>query len=385
MLSNQPLNRFKRITTSGAYYPEIDGIRFLCIVMVMLCHVENYVRLFIITSGDTQFSLIAYLMQNGGMAVFAFFSLSGYILSLPFLRARFLKTAPPSLKKYFLRRLTRLEPPYIIALVLSFVAFVYVLHSYTFNELFPHFLASLFYVHHIFYPHSYPLVLAVAWTLEVEMMFYITLPVLLYLLYKLPTVYRRLIMFLVILIVPWLRIGIFSYNNFLFANIPYFLAGVLVAEHIVLKESPLSFLPASIKPALLACLFFVFFVTGYSPLSFNHVGIDAILLYFVFILIIIDKTGYRFFANKYIATIGGMCYSIYLTHYAVISFVGRYIHYRFFNENFLGNLFMYSIIFLVPAFVAGAIFYLLIEQPAMKKNWWKRAGNKAIMTAEVQD
>ncbi|MDH7464600.1 acyltransferase [Chitinophagaceae bacterium 26-R-25] len=384
MLSNQQLNRFKRITSSGAYYPEIDGIRFLSIVMVMLCHVTMYVQTFITPRDVSTFSPLLNVLVNGALGVFPFFALSGYILSLPFLKAKFTKQSPPSLKKYFLRRLTRLEPPYIISLILSFVVLVWVLNKFTFRDLLPHFAASVFYVHHIFYPHTNPVVLPVAWTLEVEMMFYISLPFVLYLLYKLPTLYRRLIMFSVIIIVPFLGAGILSNYRFLPINIPYFMAGIMVAEHVVLNEKPLAFIPTKIKPFLLVGLLFLFFLFGYRAHGFNSAQSNPIKLYVILALIIIDKTGYRFFANKYIATIGGMCYSLYLTHYAVISVVGRFIHYPFFGGHFTLNLLVYSVIFLVPASVAGAVFYLLIEKPAMRKPWSKRAGNKAVIPSDVQ-
>ncbi|MBV4356456.1 acyltransferase family protein [Pinibacter aurantiacus] len=380
MLSNQRLNRFKRITTSGAYYPEIDGIRFLCIVMVMLCHVTMYVQAYIAKGNVFELSPLLYAVVNGGLGVFPFFALSGYILSLPFLKAKFAKQSPPSLKKYFLRRLTRLEPPYIISLMLSFAVLVWALNKFTVNDLLPHFAASLFYVHHIFFPYTNPVVLPIAWTLEIEMMFYISLPFLLYVLYKLPTLYRRLIIFSVMIIVPLFDAGILSNYRFLPVNIPYFMAGIMVAEHVVTNENPFAFIPKKIKSLLLAGLLFLFFLSGYRALGFNSAQFNPIKLYVILALIVIDKTGYRFFANRYIATIGGMCYSLYLTHYAVISAIGRFIHYPFFGGHFTLNLLVYSFIFLVPALVVGAIFYLLIEQPAMRKNWWKKTGNKAVTT-----
>jgi len=34
--------------------------------------------------------------------------------------------------------------------------------------------------------------------------------------------------------------------------------------------------------------------------------------------------------------------------------------------------------------LAGAVFYLLIEQPAMRKTWWKKTGSKVVTTSAVQ-
>ena len=57
----------------------------------------------------------------GFRGVELFFVISGFILGLPF-AAHYLKgAAPVSLRKYYLRRLTRLEPPYIVALLVLFI------------------------------------------------------------------------------------------------------------------------------------------------------------------------------------------------------------------------------------------------------------------------
>jgi peptidoglycan/LPS O-acetylase OafA/YrhL len=74
-----------------------------------------------------------------------------------------------------LRRLTRLEPPYIIALVIFFIANVWVLHAYSFKSLLPHFFASMAYLHNIIY-QSFSWILPVAWSLEVEVQFYVLAP-----------------------------------------------------------------------------------------------------------------------------------------------------------------------------------------------------------------
>jgi peptidoglycan/LPS O-acetylase OafA/YrhL len=68
--------------------------------------------------------------------------ISGFILGLPF-AAHYLKgkRAVP-LRPYFLRRLTRLEPPYIINLLICFTLLVLV-DGASVRTLLPHFGASL--------------------------------------------------------------------------------------------------------------------------------------------------------------------------------------------------------------------------------------------------
>ena len=85
--------------------------------------------------------------MEGGYGVSIFFMISGFILSLPFAKAHFNKNPGKkniSLKRYYLRRLIRLEPPYIIALIIFFIGNVWVLHKYSFDELLPHFFCLSF-------------------------------------------------------------------------------------------------------------------------------------------------------------------------------------------------------------------------------------------------
>src|SRR6185436_17416816 len=114
------------------------------------------------------------VLLEGGHGVSFFFMISGFILALPFIKEKMPGGSPVSLKKYYLRRLTRLEPPYLAALLLSFILLVLV-KGQSFAGLLPHLGASSVYMHNIIYnnPSS---VLGVAWSLEVEVQFYILAP-----------------------------------------------------------------------------------------------------------------------------------------------------------------------------------------------------------------
>jgi peptidoglycan/LPS O-acetylase OafA/YrhL len=64
------------------------------------------------------------------LGVKVFFAISGFVLALPFLIYDFgLSNNPIQLKSYFKRRLTRLEPPFILTLF-----FFYLVHLFLLNE-----------------------------------------------------------------------------------------------------------------------------------------------------------------------------------------------------------------------------------------------------------
>src|SRR3954468_10746698 len=102
------LDGFRRITTSGQIIPEIDGLRFIAIALVIWHHLALYV------STQQRAPLGAAVLGQYGVELF--FVISGFILAVPF-AMHFLGGGPRvKLSRYFVRRLTRLEPPYLLAL-----------------------------------------------------------------------------------------------------------------------------------------------------------------------------------------------------------------------------------------------------------------------------
>ena len=65
-------------------------------------------------------SSLYFLVQQLNVGVPLFFAISGMILGLPFARYWLLQGPKVSLRRYFLRRVTRLEPPYIASMLLLF-------------------------------------------------------------------------------------------------------------------------------------------------------------------------------------------------------------------------------------------------------------------------
>lgn len=77
----------------------------------------------------------------------------------------------PKIKEFYLRRLTRLEPPYVLAIVAVFFG----LAAFSTNHGFPHLFASLLYSHNLIYGQPNPF-FGLAWSLEIEIQFYCLIP-----------------------------------------------------------------------------------------------------------------------------------------------------------------------------------------------------------------
>jgi peptidoglycan/LPS O-acetylase OafA/YrhL len=90
----------------------------------------------------------------------------------------------------------------------------------------------------------------------------------------------------------------------------------------------------------------------------------------------------RFFSNAWVAAIGGMCYSIYLTHSLVLTGVAM----LFARIGFLPPQTVVWVLSLTAVLVIGTLFYLLVERPCMDPNWpkqlWRRLFPASIATTD---
>ena len=227
-LSDRFLRHFSRVTSSGRFIPEIDGFRFIAIASVFLFHLtgqmEQKSRHF--TAADTAHDWLAGLTKHGDHGVPLFFVISGFILGLPFAVQHLLGGRRVNIREFYLRRLTRLEPPYVLALLLLSSKSVAVSH----------------------------------------------------------------------LVLPWLARALYVS-------------------------------------------------------AFRGVFANAVV------------------TNRWLTTIGGMCYSIYLLHFAAISLVYRHTQSLTITHLFWLNLLLQSLIVGTVTLMIFALFFIGIEKPCMQKDW----------------
>lgn len=373
MLSNI-YSKFRRITSNHLYFPEIDGIRFLAIMLVIIYHAYGY---FLGKSGmhftdaPTDHPLIDTFLLSGDRGVQLFFVLSGFVLCLPFAQQYLKQGKEVQLKKYYLRRLTRLEPPYFIAMTAFFVLQA-AIHIHPLRELLPSWLASLAYSHNAIF-HRVPLLTVVAWSLEIEIQFYILAPMLFRLL-VLPPLARRGIL----LTATFLLIAAQQYyeppflNIYLFAQ--YFFVGILLADFHVCNSYARFFEKKwLLLPALVVLIAIVYLPikNGSAPQPWLFISRLALpLLIAVFYYGILKNNPLKqIFSYKFIPIIGGMCYSIYLLHYAIISFAGRLFVGLRISSAFLPNVLLFICLVCIPVLLISSLFYYFVERPFMSSKW----------------
>ncbi len=365
-------NKFRRITSNQAYMAEIDGMRFLSLSLVTLFHIRGYFvekTKLVFADKISDYHWFNTFMEGADRSVPLFFAISGFILCLPFANHYLKGGKPIELKNYYVRRVTRLEPPYFIVMIIIFLAQI-ALHVYTFKALFPSLLASLIYSHNLIF-HTTPLVTVVAWTLEVEIQYYIVAPFMFRIL-KLSALARRSIIAGAII---WFVILQNVYPpTFLsiYAHIQHFLIGILIGDFYVCGIAKDFFKQKWMSLVGLAVFLLMFFM----PMTHTYGSEDIVakiafpfMIGLFYYIILNNEIVKAVFSFKFIPIIGGMCYTIYLLHYTVISMLGKYTVNIRFTDYYLPNLMFQFVILMLAILAISAVFYLYIERPFMDKKW----------------
>jgi peptidoglycan/LPS O-acetylase OafA/YrhL len=373
---------FKRITSSGSFIPEIDGLRFIAIASVIIMHASVYIMLKDQTEYlDTfDFEFLGKVLHRGMLGVPIFFAISGFILGLPFAKFHIDNGKAINLKKYFIRRLSRLEPPYVFVLTLLFFGYVVFFQTIPFDIGVKSYLSSLIYSHNIIYSgiHPFPLLNPNLWSLEIEIQFYILAPILAFIFSAKSKSIRR-----GSLIIAALLFSIYNvYYTLPFLSIvkffQYFLVGFLLADLHVSKK----FIFPKSKFDILIGLFFFIFIWLFETEDFTSnmeksawEVIRLVGIFFLFYYVIFHKT-LKFLSYPFITNIGGMCYSIYMLHSPIIYVFGKYILNLSFSKYSLVNFSIYLFLLISVILIISSIFFLLVERPCMERNWHKKLFNR---------
>jgi peptidoglycan/LPS O-acetylase OafA/YrhL len=383
--------RLGRVTSSGAYVPQIDGLRFLAILPVLFFHAG--LRAARITPDPTvNETLMSAWLPMGGVGVSLFFFISGYIIAYPFLSNR-----APRLADFYKRRLLRLEPPYIVAMLGCFL----ILSQYTptrapnfdFTEapLWQSLLASLTYTHGIIFGQN-PKLNPPAWSLEREMQFYLLAPFLIYAYLQIKDRQARAWLGGAVCL-ALLVLGELIRNEFLLDH-PLrhtllvesygFCLGILVCDYSV-RAQPFQQVARRSYDFCLVLGYIGLLITGVLEPRIEIIGQSdpafgiaagipnslarAACIVLVFTGAARGLAGRTVLGSPWITLIGGACYSIYLVHlplmHATAEIVARIIR----PDSLVVSAILCWMVLIPASLAAGLIFYAWVERPCMRPNW----------------
>jgi len=358
-----------RVTWSTRYMPVLDGMRLVAILAVVLYHIETMLPAALPGGGIWAREWLAL----GNIGVQFFFAISGFILALPMLEARQRQQPAVSIGKYYLRRATRLVPPYLICLVGLFLLGMSTSpERATFTDL----AVSSAYLNG-FLHGDFSAVNFVAWSLEVEVQFYLLMPLIGWVCFR----GRR----------PWLRrllmagacvpfmvrqaemLDHFPHGLFLLDQIQFFVAGIIVADVWVgeRQELPGARMPKSWRYDLLATVGFLMvpgiMLTNQTASRFVvPIGI-GLWLYGV-----LRSVGWSaVLSNRWLAVLGGMCYTVYLYHWVILDQTLRLFNGFAFDSFWLNMLLIVPVLMLI-LFVVSTFLFLAFEKPFMGLRGFRR-------------
>lgn len=368
--------KLTRITDGKRVIPEIEGLRFISIFLVVLSHIHNNtLHVYPAAFQSASETPLAIFLEECGAGISIFFFISGFILALPFLKAYVYNGQKVSLKRYYYRRLTRIEPPYIISLTFFFLVAFFILKQ-PFPEALEHYAASAVYLHNIVYNHI-STINPVAWTLEIEVQFYIIFPLIALMLFRKNDLLRRLLLFALFLIMGNLYAQNFDFfseyhlTKSLFAYFGLFTAGIIVADWYLANKKFLAENKSVLFDVLgLTALYFIIVLSGFYAFGYR---MFVFACYFaLFITIFKGSILNKIFTNKYIVIVGGMCYSIYLVHYAITYFITQNFTKNILTYNYPRDVLVQGLIIIPVILVGSVIFFMLFERPFMNIYWTQK-------------
>jgi len=382
--------RLRRVTTSSSYVPQIDGLRFLAIMPVLLWHATIRGHRFGLSNAGLVPTGEPHWMPVGEIGVELFFFISGYIIAFPFITAA-ARGRRFGIGNFYRRRLTRLEPPYILVLLICLALVTLSGDAAGHNpgrDMGPAVspvtstLASMVCLHAPLL-HTPPVINPPTWSLEVEVQFYLLAPLLLggYLAIR-DRVSRRLVGVVAVLVamaaaqlVPFFR-GRWDWTDYTLAAHAWgFFLGVLVSDIYADvrargEPAPSRRMDGVFLAGLVAFVASGFFqtyqelVTGFAC-NLVRAGAFAALFWGA----LQGTASRRVTGAPWIALIGGACYSIYLTHVPLMVGGARVLYALMPFPGYCLPVVIAALV-LVPASIAvGLIYYAWIERPCMEPDW----------------
>lgn len=334
----------------NGYLPALTGLRGIAAAWVLVFHLFQF-------SGSPDLGPLTSLAGCGYMGVDLFFVLSGFLLSMPFHRARIDGVPQPNLLRYFWRRCKRVLPAYYVQIVIIVCALLYVGHAEMVTI--PNLVAHAFLVGN-FFPRQ-PMLNGIYWTMPIEWDFYATLPLFVLLFVRLRSLTTWIVLFVLTLAfryacvrangnVAWSEWVDYGRIMQLPARLDEFFYGILGAW-IYLRY------PISTKTARWFVVAGVIGIIG-AMAAFHYVGnfIDEpklpwTLLYFTWmglsfgaIILGAAVTPHRLDARP-IAWLGLISYSLYLWHYPLLK-AAQYFGWPAWGD---GNAFLRNALVFTPA------------------------------------
>jgi peptidoglycan/LPS O-acetylase OafA/YrhL len=379
------------VAKSGAHIPELDGVRGLACLLVILLHV---VVAPLPLMPDTWFDLVRFRIQpfmSGGVDLF--FILSGFLISGALMDSR---GSPNYFKSFWVRRIARIFPVYYLMILVSIIArLAYdaaplpTLHAIT-NQSLPEFYYAIFSQNIVMAltGASGNNILGVTWSLAIEEQFYLIFPFLVFLVPRRWLVVSAIAVFLATPLVRAIVVAEVNWQAgylFTIARMDALMLGVIMAA-VVRHEAALTFFrrwrqPLNVVAAVVIAMQ-VFDVWGAAGEAWRLTGGNqvtyivlicvqyplinlsmALLLMNVFA--VEENLVRRFLRTKALAYLGLISYGAYMYHQSINYALWRWAYSDNPRDMSWSQAYMPVLVLALTAIVAIAS-YRYFEMPARR-------------------
>lgn len=359
------------------FVPALDGMRGFAALGVLITHVA-------FQTGEAQSGAIGRAFGRLDLAVAVFFALSGFLLWRPHAAAARGIGRPQSTVRYWISRATRILPAYWVAVTLILLFLPGTSGGYQV------WLANLGLVQ-VFVPLTLTEGLTQMWSLSVEVLFYLLLPLFAFLMAGLrgTSVRFRVPLLLAVstLALSWAFLPIpapemIHHDNWLPGYLPWFGVGMLLAELAVGDSTWMHRLAH--RRVLLTGVAAVAFALSCTDLAGPEglvrpepwqfaikIALGAIIGFSLIApLVLRDQAEHRVLASWWALAIGRWSYGIFIWHLAVLNAVFPVFGIMPFSGSFF---YVLALTFVLSLAVASAS-YALVEEPARVAvtRWEKR-------------
>jgi len=337
---------------------QLDGLRAIAILLVFLHHIiTKPIELYLYSINFNHLGLFLNFLTSSGVQLF--YVLSGVLLLRPYLH----KTREFKALKYFKRRLQRLYPTYFVALLVT--ASIFFIANFFQNWYFEtqmmrfhptHFVRQL----PIFHIHS-PYYNPVLWSLEIEFLFYILLPFVVFLLARFD--FGKLFYATTFVLLIFVSIQIQLHTKV------YFTAFPLNIIYTFLYYSPCFFLGIVIakydftqKQGVIALVIGVIYILLSLFLFPSNTAASFGIVYFALVILSLHQNALEKVLSINILTwIGERSYSFFIIHFPMIIFSNYLISFIIPSKN-LEYFILTRILSVILSFMTTILLFHFVEK-----------------------
>lgn len=367
----------EQVGGTRAFLPAVEGLRACAAMGVVLTHVAFQT--------GTSAGVLGRLLHRFDLAVAVFFALSGFLLWRGHAAAARGLRHRPATGHYLRSRLVRIMPGYLVAVIVILTLLPEANHASP-----TVWLANLT-LTQVYVPLTLTAGLTQMWSLSVEVSFYLALPILALLAYRLPVRARvPVIAAVAAASLGWGLLPIQTAAGVNFLNWPpayacWFAAGMLLAEWTV-SDVGWPHRLARNRWAI-ASVALVAFLISASPLAGPENLVPATLDQFVvrtlmgaivagalLAPLVLDRpdTPHRILGSPTMVVLGRWSYGLFIWHLAALVMVFPMVGTFMFN----GDIVVVLVLTLVLGYAMAAVSYALIESPCRNalRRWEYRRG-----------